>query len=616
MMKPIVKSILQFLFFALMGLIGLLSVRTYLFIQEINRNIQQDFDPNRIKEGKSHVQHHGSYSSFLPHGFQWDEKERNAAIHRLQRAIQFPTIHHVKDYEIFNKLFDQMFKDFPLLFSNHHHHHHGGGGPILKEVTLDILNSLNGGGGGSSIENINDGNGRTSGSNSSDDDDEDENGTSFSSNHLAARVFVWKSNNNHQNKRPIMFTGHVDVVPINDESKWIYPPFSGMIVNDSSQQQQQQQYLYGRGTLDDKNGVYEILEALNQLRRENLLQQPDRDIYVVIGMDEEIGGEHGAKKVTSYFLKKNITFAFILDEGGMIADQQFPTIHSPVAFVANAEKGFCNFEIKVQCEPGHSSMPSIHHTCISKLSKAMIQIENNPMKAHLSILRNMMSQLAPLSSSLVFKMIAANMDLFSPFLDFALNYLGGAPNAVTRTTFAPTIISAGVAANVLPSTGTLLVNTRLSPYDRIEDVLKHLEKILGGVGNVGDAPSSTTTTTTTTHTTNNITITVQKTTCDEASRVSCHDCLEFNIIKKSIHQMQPDAFVVPYLFIAGSDSKHYRKLSDYAYGYLPMRLMKANQDLARIHGHNERISTQNYLESVNVYGAIILNANEMLKERP
>ncbi|KAG2378269.1 hypothetical protein C9374_008412 [Naegleria lovaniensis] len=589
---PLVKTLFQIILFACIGLIGLISVRTYLFIQESNRNIQQDFE-TRIKEGKSI--HHSSSKHFQQ--LNWDEKERNSAIHRLQRAIQFPTIHHVKDYEIFQKLFDQMFKDFPLLFE--------GPSAVLKEVTHEISRQM-------SFNNSNN-NTSTSSTSTSTNNSHSSNIPSEDS-ILAARVFVWRSNNHHH-KLPIMLTGHVDVVPINDESKWTYPPFSGMIVNEGSSSSSSssgstidsstsQTYLYGRGSLDDKNGVYEILEALNQIRRENLLQQPDRDIYVVIGMDEEIGGEHGAKKVTSYFLKKNIKFSFILDEGGMIADHQFPTIHSPVAFVANAEKGFCNFEIRVQCEPGHSSMPK-PNSCIHMLSKAMIQIQSNPMKAHISILRRMIHQLAPLSNSMIFKIVAANMDLFAPFLDYVLSYVGGAPNAVVRTTFAPTIISAGVAENVLPSTGTLLVNTRLAPYDSIQDVLKHLEQVVLNVATKTDSTYS-----------SNLTVTALPKNCDEASRVSCHDCLEFNIIKKSIHQMQPDVFVVPYLFIAGSDSKHYRKLSDYAYGYLPMRLVKAHDDLARIHGHNERISTQNYLESVNVYTAIILNANEMLKDRP
>jgi acetylornithine deacetylase/succinyl-diaminopimelate desuccinylase-like protein len=45
---------------------------------------------------------------------------------------------------------------------------------------------------------------------------------------------------------------------------------------------------YGRGTLDDKQGVIGLLEAAEQLLAENF--QPGRTIVFAFGHDEEIGG--------------------------------------------------------------------------------------------------------------------------------------------------------------------------------------------------------------------------------------------------------------------------------------------------------------------------------------
>lgn len=42
-----------------------------------------------------------------------------------------------------------------------------------------------------------------------------------------------------------MLTGHMDVVPV-DQQVWEVPPFEGRIVDG---------FLYGRGTIDDKNTV-------------------------------------------------------------------------------------------------------------------------------------------------------------------------------------------------------------------------------------------------------------------------------------------------------------------------------------------------------------------------
>ena len=44
----------------------------------------------------------------------------------------------------------------------------------------------------------------------------------------------------------IGFIGHIDTVPVQDESSWIHPPFDGIV---------QDGYLYGRGASDMKGAV-------------------------------------------------------------------------------------------------------------------------------------------------------------------------------------------------------------------------------------------------------------------------------------------------------------------------------------------------------------------------
>lgn len=50
----------------------------------------------------------------------------------------------------------------------------------------------------------------------------------------------------------ILFDGHMDTVPVEDEEKWIYPPFGGKIVDGK---------IYGRGTSDMKGAVAAMVEA-------------------------------------------------------------------------------------------------------------------------------------------------------------------------------------------------------------------------------------------------------------------------------------------------------------------------------------------------------------------
>ena len=61
---------------------------------------------------------------------------------------------------------------------------------------------------------------------------------------------------------------------------WTHPPFSGTIADGR---------VWGRGTLDDKGQLCVMLDAV-----ENLLAagfQPERDVYLSLGGDEETYGE-------------------------------------------------------------------------------------------------------------------------------------------------------------------------------------------------------------------------------------------------------------------------------------------------------------------------------------
>ena len=92
---------------------------------------------------------------------------------------------------------------------------------------------------------------------------------------------------------------HLDVVPVEKESQtlWTEPPFSGKIKDN---------FIWGRGTLDDKVSAMGILETAEILLKENY--EPQRTIYFAFGHDEEVGGKNGAQAIVEYFLQKKITF--------------------------------------------------------------------------------------------------------------------------------------------------------------------------------------------------------------------------------------------------------------------------------------------------------------------
>lgn len=70
--------------------------------------------------------------------------------------------------------------------------------------------------------------------------------------------------------------GHIDVVPVGDESKWKFPPFSAI---------EEDGYIYGRGTQDDKGPTIAAMYAVKALLDAGV--KFEKRVRFIIGGDEE-----------------------------------------------------------------------------------------------------------------------------------------------------------------------------------------------------------------------------------------------------------------------------------------------------------------------------------------
>ena len=84
-------------------------------------------------------------------------------------------------------------------------------------------------------------------------------------------------------KKPLLLTGHVDVVPAEKE-KWSVDPFAAEIKDGC---------VWGRGAVDMKHMVAMSLMMMLQAKRENL--KLNRDLILACVADEEAGCEWGSK---------------------------------------------------------------------------------------------------------------------------------------------------------------------------------------------------------------------------------------------------------------------------------------------------------------------------------
>ena len=93
----------------------------------------------------------------------------------------------------------------------------------------------------------------------------------------ASLLYKWQGKN--PNLKPIALLSHQDVVPVTEgtEKDWKYPPFEGTVAEG---------YIWGRGAIDMKNHLIGVMESIETLLEEGF--QPERDVYLCFGHDEEI----------------------------------------------------------------------------------------------------------------------------------------------------------------------------------------------------------------------------------------------------------------------------------------------------------------------------------------
>ncbi|MFZ3577755.1 M20 family peptidase [Virgibacillus sp. DJP39] len=385
-----------------------------------------------------------------------------------------------------------------------------------------------------------------------------------------ALIYKWKGTN--PSKKPIGLTAHYDVVPVIEgtEDNWQQKPFSGNVVEGN---------IWGRGTLDDKIGVIGILEATEYLINNGY--SPSRDVYLMFGHDEEIGGLEGASAIVDTLKERGVTFAFVLDEGGAIVENMVPGVKKPVGVVGISEKGSATAELTIKGSGGHSSQPK-DETNIGRLSAAIAKLEDRQFDADLKGPGEDLFEFVAPEMSFGMKYVFANKVIFEPIIEKIL-LQKPASAALIRTTIAPTIFNAGEQYNALPEEATAVINFRLMPGETLKGVKKFIRNTIDD---------------------NAIQITIEGI---EASGVSETNNWQFKSIQQAARNVYENAVIAPYLMFAGSDAKHYDAISENTYRFSPVQITA--EDLKRMHGTDEHISEENYINAIKFYAEVMKEAN-------
>jgi acetylornithine deacetylase/succinyl-diaminopimelate desuccinylase-like protein len=264
------------------------------------------------------------------------------------------------------------------------------------------------------------------------------------------------------NRRPILLMAHMDVVEARRED-WTRAPFE-LTEADG--------YFYGRGVLDNKQGVVGITTALLRLRAEGF--QPGREIIVLFTGDEENAGNSADRASSEWLRDANIEYALNSDAGG----GGYLANGTPLGFgLQTSEKTYQDFTLTATNPGGHSSRPRPDNA-IYELSRVLQRLERHRFEPRMNdttraMLTHRLQTAEPPLAAAIRRWLA------NPDDGEAADIIEATPTEVglTRTRCVATMLNGGHAPNALPQQARANVNCRMFPGTDPATVLATLREI-------------------------------------------------------------------------------------------------------------------------------------------
>ena len=371
-------------------------------------------------------------------------------------------------------------------------------------------------------------------------------------------------------KRPILFMAHTDVVGVQAE-KWDEEPFGGL---------RKDGWIYGRGTLDDKDNVTAGLMLMIMLKRYGV--ELDRDIIFLAESGEEGTPEVGINYMVANHWDK-IAAEYCLAEGGSNTLADFGV---SVVGIQTAEKKPRRATLVARGTAGHGSMPRVDNP-VTALARAVAKMGdwrtemrlNSTTRAYF----DRMAAMADGEDAWRYQNIE-NPDETEAIQDWFLeNY--PYHYSVLRTSVVPTIIDGGFRKNVIPSEATAVLDIRMLPDEDVDAFYDQMRTII-------DDP--------------NIEV-VPEAVYRPESPPSPVDNEMFQVLENVANRMYPEAAVIPRMATGATDMAQIRAKGVPSYGIGATRSVAEINSGNGAHGDNERVSEESIKQMVQFVWYTILD---------
>ena len=251
-------------------------------------------------------------------------------------------------------------------------------------------------------------------------------------------------------KRPLLVMGHTDTVSV-DASKWKFPPFSA--TRDGG-------YVYGRGTIDDKDNATAALMTMLLLKRLNV--PLDRDVILLNEAGEEGNSRVGiGHMVAEHFA--DIDAEYCLAEGGSTARERGTVTYAEVQTLEKIPRGI---ELVAHGISGHGSIP-LKSNAIVHLAAAVGRVGEWRPDVRLNettgtYFRRLAAIAPPEQAKYYRDVLSPDPKISRPADDWLLEH-EPRYSSMLRTSVSPNIMQGGYRSNVIPSEARATLDVRMLP---------------------------------------------------------------------------------------------------------------------------------------------------------
>ena len=361
---------------------------------------------------------------------------------------------------------------------------------------------------------------------------------------------------------PVLFMNHYDVVPASGD--WRYPPFSGELAEGK---------IWGRGALDNKGGLFAMLQAADELAAEGYA--PERTIYFESACNEETLGQ-GSDQISSWLTGQGVRLDMVFDEGGDVLREPLSGVKGTFAMIGVAEKSIVNLKFTARSDGGHASTPG-KDTPLVRLGKFMAYVDRHRVfDVELApAIVEMLRRFAPYMGKK--GRLLENAGKMRRPLGTLMPLLGPTANSLVTTTIAFTMTGGGEAVNVIPREAWVIGDMRCSHHQGKVDSIKEITKTANKFG-----------------------IDVEITDESIESSVTDFSGKAFRLVEEAVAAALPHVDAcAPFIMTGASDARFFGRLSDQCIRFLPFLI--SDEQMDSIHGVNECLDADNLVPAVDYY---------------